>query len=149
MKVCVKECPKVGKKSECILNDLVTKCPSGVDADILAGATNVTYDTRDMMGYCVPKYQDMKDKAAAFYAEMDKSTGGSMSRYVIDLSEAWIVLMCAGLIAFFISSGYLYLLYWIAKPLIYGSMFGVLLFGILFTAFSGMQFNEAPSGSED
>ena len=150
--VCVKECPS--NKTEtiaCMINDDVSKCPILEKNKPATGNTApvVKLDTRNMLGYCVPKYSEMKEIATGFYEKLDKSTGGAMSRYIVDLMEGWWVLLIAAIIAFAASCLYLYLLKWFAKPLIYGSMFLVLLFGLLMTAFCGMQMMEAPQGSED
>ena len=101
------------------------------------------------MGYCVPKYEEMKNISVAFYQKMDKSSGGSMTRYAVDFMDGWWVIMVSALIAFLISITYLYLLKWIAKLLIFGSMFGVLLFGCLMTGFCVLQYTKAPEGSDD
>ena len=125
-------------------NSLVDKCPvlrKYVEGNPSAYTGEIVYlDTRSMMGYCVPKYEEMKGVAEQLYAQMDKSTGGSMSRYIVDLMEAWPVILASAFIAFVVSVLFLYLLQWTAKFMIYGSMFGVLGFGILLTAFLALEF---------
>jgi len=149
--VCVKECPSNKTATiACMVNDDVTECPIlESSATSTTTAPNVTLDTRNMMGYCVPKYSEMKEIASGFYEKMDKSTGGAMSRYIVDVMEGWWVILVSAVIAFLASCLYLYLLKWTAKLLIYASIFGLLFFGIMMTAFSGMQMMEAPQGSED
>ena len=74
----------------------------------------------------------MKDKAKDIYAAMSASMG-NMSRYVDDVSVSWKIILVCGVISFFITLIYLYLLRWITKPILYISLFLVFLFGALIT----------------
>lgn len=84
------------------------------------------------MGFCLPTQDAMKDKAKDIYAAMSSSMG-NMSRYVDDVSVSWKIILVCGVISFFITLIYLYLLRWITKPILYISLFLVFLFGALIT----------------
>ena len=148
--VCVKTCPKkTDVNIECMVNDDVAVCPSGPAADMASGAPVILFDTHDVMGYCIPEYDDIKEFGSQLYAQMDGSTGGAMSRYMRDIQLSWWVLLIALFLSLVVTIVYLWLLYYITKPLLYGSLIGVLLFGLLFTGFSAKQFMDAMPDTED
>ena len=68
----------------------------------------------------------------AIYKKMSE-TMGNMSRYIDDVSISWKIILVCGVISFFITLIYLYLLRWITKPILYISLFLVFLFGALIT----------------
>ena len=40
-------------------------------------------------GYCVPAYSAFEKYGKELYEVLNKKTGGSMTRYMVDLAESW------------------------------------------------------------
>lgn len=74
---------------------------------------------------------------------------GNMSRYVDDVSVSWKIILVCGVISFFITLIYLYLLRWITKPILYISLFLVFIFGALITFWCYKRATKFPEGSDD
>ena len=84
------------------------------------------------MGFCMPTQEEMKTKGEAIYTAMSASMG-NMTRYMDDVGTSWKIILVCGIISFFITLIYLYLLRWITKPILYISLFLVFIFGALIT----------------
>ena len=66
------------------------------------------------MGFCMPTQEEMKTKGEAIYTAMSASMG-NMTRYMDDVGTGWKIILVCGIISFFITLIYLYLLRWITK----------------------------------
>jgi hypothetical protein len=74
---------------------------------------------------------------------------GNMARYLEDISISWPIILVCGVISFFVTLIYLYLLRWITKPILYISLFLVFLFGALITFWCYNIGSKYPEGSDD
>lgn len=59
---------------------------------------------------------------------MNKQMGG-FGKYMADLKESWALILVMSLFSFFVTLGYLALLRWITKPLLYVSLFLIFIVG--------------------
>jgi choline transporter-like protein 2/4/5 len=117
--VCVKTCP-VGldltspTKVECLINDDVAACPY------------MTYDTFTLLGYCLPEPASAKDTFDKITASMNESN--PLTTALLDLVRSWKLIAAMSGVVFLTTFLYVFLLQWIAKPLLYISLVVLLLF---------------------
>jgi hypothetical protein len=92
------------------------------------------HNTQNVMGFCFPSTEDLKDTAEtianAIYASLDESVGG-FTKYMVDLQESWQLILLMGFMSFIITLIYMFLLKWITKPVLYVSLFLIFIFGAL------------------
>lgn len=105
------------------------------------------YDTYVLAGFCIPDLEksDYKDE---FYKQLNKQMGG-FSKYMHDLKESWQLILVMGIASLVITLIYLFLLRWITKPLLYVSLFLILIFGALVTVWCFRRMGEFPEGTDD
>ena len=139
--VCVKKCPKKGENVDF---KPASEYPKG-DKELTPWNQ---YDTEDLMGFCMPTQEEMKTKGKAIYAAMSASMG-NMSRYLDDVTISWKIILVVGILSFFITLAYLYLLRWITKPILYISLFIVFIMGVLITVWCYNRAQLYPEGSDD
>jgi hypothetical protein len=101
------------------------------------------------MGYCVPTYTELKENGAAIYEKLNSMAGGSMTRYMYDVYEAWPALLVMTFGSAVITIVFLALLGYIMAPLIYICLLLMLAGGACFTGFCFMKWNEYPAESDD
>ena len=121
----------------------VGRCPGGLGSKI------IPFNTKAVMGYCIPEWSEVKDLGTAIIEKFDEMAGGAMTRYVYDLYESWPVLLGMSFASLLITIMYLYILQCCIGPILYTSIFVVFICGIGFTAFSFMKWSEFPEGSND
>jgi len=148
--VCVKECPKMNKAVEYMETSRYKKKPSGIYEKMMTQELDnwTQYDTQDVMGFCFPTQEVMKTKGKEVYKIMSAKMG-NMSRYMDDVSISWKIILVGGVISFFITLIYLYLLKWITKPILYISLFLVFIFGALITFWCYKRSTNYPPESDD
>jgi hypothetical protein len=125
----VKECPdgvtseKIasGAKIECMINNDVKVCPSYSSSIFM----NTTYHFK----YCIPRTDKAEAIIKEMYKELDESIGGFGS-YINDIKDAWLVLVVMSFVAFIVTLGYVWLLKYFTKPLLYSSLIMIFLLGI-------------------
>lgn len=119
--VCVKECPdgvtveKIasGGKVDCLLNNDVSECPSYTDSMFMN--TTLQYN------YCIPRTDKAEAIVKEMYKELDESIGG-FGNYINDIKDAWFILLVMSIVAFLVTIGYVWLLKFATKPLLYSSL---------------------------
>ena len=142
--VCAEKCPKKGDK----VNYTPTKFYVKDSKNSKELDNWQKYDTQDLMGFCFPDETYMKEKGKDVYKILTDKMG-NMSRYVEDVGISWKIILVVGILSFFITLIYLYLLRWITKPILYISLFLVFIFGALITFWCFNRAQEYPEGSDD
>jgi len=74
---------------------------------------------------------------------------GSFGKYMTDLVEGWKIILVMSFGSLFITLIYLCLLRWITKPILFTSLFLILILGALVTAWCYLEMNKFPEGSDD
>lgn len=80
----------------------------------------------DLDTFCLPDYDAAKDWVQGFY---EKYGGDKISQWVTDLIAVWWITLAAAGISFVLGFIYMFLLKWLAKPIVYISI--VLIFVLL------------------
>jgi hypothetical protein len=106
-----------------------------------------TYDTYVIAGFCVPNLEN-SGYEKQFMEQLDKQAGG-FGKYMHDLKESWKLILAMGAASLVVTLIYLFLLRWITKPLLYVSLFLILIFGGLVTAWCFKRMGEVPTGTDD
>jgi len=127
--VCVKECPAdSGVTPECKPNSEREECPEAQYGTVVQGT------------FCVPAKDDVKE----IFQQVYKAIGAesNFGKYMADLQKCWksMAAMCG--MTFFVALGYIFLLKWITKPLLYVSMVAILVSFILLGGWSWMRYTE-------
>lgn len=124
--LCVSECPvnvpapgdfTKSFKVKCIVNNDEKSCPTAL------------YNTTLVFGYCLPEYDSTVELIKTVFAEMNNQA--NFSQYFIEIGEVWKLMIVMCFVALILSVIYVFLLRWIAKPLIYVSLFAIFLLGLL------------------
>lgn len=124
--VCVSECPKNvpmpgdfggGFNVKCIPNNDEEDCPRAM------------YNTSLVFGYCLPEMNSTVELIKQVYEQMNNEA--NLSQYFIDIQECWQVMLVMCFVTLVITIIYVFLLRWIAKPLIYVSLFAIFIIGVL------------------
>jgi hypothetical protein len=102
---------------DCLPNNDVSSCP------------RPTLNTTALASLCVPAAGSAKDVVAALYKALGE--GGDLSTQVVNLLEAKNPLIIMAFVVFLSTLAYIYLLRFLAKPVLYISMFALFLFGAL------------------
>jgi hypothetical protein len=126
--VCVKKCPEdvtsetigKGETIECMVNQDVPECPKH--------SLSIFMNTTERYNYCIPKTDKAEAIVKEMYKELDESVGG-FGNYVNDIKIAWLVMLVMAIVSFLITIGYVYLLKYFTKPLLYTSLFLIFLLG--------------------
>jgi amino acid transporter len=139
--VCVKKCPKEGDSVEYLVNNKY-----GVGNRELAGAWE--YNTDTYLGFCFPHADKITDTVAKVFEEMNKELG-TYAKYVNDIVNGWPIILIVGLLSLAITVGYMYILKWITKIVMFTSLFLILVLGVLVTLWNFRQMSLYPEGSED
>lgn len=63
---------------------------------------------------------------------------------MVDIQETWQLIIVMGIISFIITIIYMYLLKWITKPVLYVSLFLILIFGALVTVWCLQRMTQYP-----
>ena len=80
------------------------------------------------MGFCIPDMKDVEKVAKPMLKQMSDQVGG-FSKYMVDIQESWKLILVMGIASMFITLIYMFLLKWITKPILYVSLFLILIFG--------------------
>ena len=127
--VCVKECPTgvatMGSikaavstvKLDCLTNNDVSKCP------------NAPIDTNPVGSLCLPDPKKAKETIVKLYKAFGENE--NLTQYIIQIVDAKVPLLIMLAVVFVVTIAYIYLLRFIAKPVLYISMFAIFLFGVL------------------
>jgi len=89
---------------------------------------------------CIPTKEVGAELFNTIIAEVDKKTGAV--KYLVELGEVWEVLLGMAVATIFISLLYIGLLKWITKPLLYTSMFIILVGFVLLGGWCWMKKDE-------
>lgn len=112
---CVKSCPKnFSQVADCYIGNRTGK----TSCDI-AYFSSYKYLNR----YCLPNLSNMTKITKELLGNIADSDAG---RYMGDLARAWWVLLVVGFISTTLAFGYLFLLKWFAKPIIFTSFVSIL-----------------------
>lgn len=138
--MCVKECPtEYGPDAD----DLKCKMPeSDEECDITP-----TYPSIISYSYCLPTDEFLKDVGGAFLDAMNKQN--NFASYAAEIADAGIGLLYMALATFVISFIYIMLLRWITKPLLYVSLFVILLCFIGLGVFGWMKKEEYKEAEDE
>jgi hypothetical protein len=74
---------------------------------------------------------------------------GSFGKYMVDIQESWKLIIVMGIASMIITLIYMFLLKWITKPILYVSLFLILIFGGLVTAWCVQRMQQYPKDSDD
>jgi len=115
--LCVKECPtnaptlsegisidQLGSV-ECMLNTDYSSCPYK------------QYNTNQLLGFCLPEISSTLDQLSAVAEQMGQAD--NLTTIIVSASKTWTLVLYMGFAAFFITLLYVFILRWIAKPLLY------------------------------
>ena len=105
------------------------------------------YDTELLFGYCLPSRETAKDVLLIVSEELNSKA--NFGKYFAEITECWetLAIMAGGTVV--ISIVYIFLLKWITKPLLYTSMFIILIMFILLGAWSWTKQFDYDAGSDD
>lgn len=114
---CVTGCPTAKDETVvCRANRQVTTCPDTADY-----VTKLYLDR-----FCLPNPEEYKEYAQKIIQSV---TGEKVAKYVGDIAKAWQVILGLGIGSAVLALIYLFLLRWVAKPLLYISF--LLIFALL------------------
>ena len=136
--VCVKKCPSEenGLLTDCYKNtDYPTICP-------IAG-----YDTKKLITYCVPEYDSAKEGVKELYNTLDEKYG--FASHLQDLAAAWKPIVIMGCATIVVTLLYVWLLKYITKPFLYGSLLAVQVLLILAGYWLFKKRDEYPADSDN
>lgn len=74
---------------------------------------------------------------------------GTFSRYVNDIVYGWKIILIVGLLSLVITVGYMYILKWITKCVMFTSLFLILVVGVLVSVWNFFQMYTYPATSDD
>lgn len=100
------------------------------------------------MGFCTPSKEDLKEQAALMQKSMNKSIG-SFTKYMSDLAESWKIILVMAFVSMIVTLIYLFLLRWITKPILYISLFLILILGVLVSVWCFQTMQEHDEDSDD
>jgi hypothetical protein len=107
------------------------------------------FDTQAVGGYCIPAWSALATVGKDLYKLLDTKSGGTLSKYMVDLAESWKVLAGMAFGTLVITILYIVLLRWITKILLYTSLVGLLLFGSAFAGWNIWKYTQAAPNSVD
>lgn len=113
-----------------------------------------TYDTKDVMGFCFPSSDTLKDKAndLKVEAEANKQMSeamGNFARYTNDAVISYPLIIIMVFLSLLFTVAYMYILKWITKPVLYFSLFFVFIMGGLITYWCFKKAQTYPVDSDD
>ena len=126
--VCVKECPTglaepgspgalLNPKLECLTNNDVSECPQA------------PIDTVAVGSLCLPDPGKAKEAMIKLYKAFGENE--NLTQYIVQVVDAKYPLLVMAGVVFVVTIAYIYLLRFIAKPVLYLSMFAIFVFGVL------------------
>ena len=115
------------------------QCP-GYESEM----ANVFYNTTATFNYCVPNADEAKEVLKEIFKELDDNIGG-FGNYIIDIKDAWLVLLFMAFVAPCITVFYVWLLKTATKPLLYTSLVLIFLFGCATGYFAYLETQAMPN----
>jgi len=115
--LCVKECPTNApsltegvsieslEQIDCLLNSDYSSCPYK------------QYNTNQLLGFCLPEISSTIEQLSAVAEQMGQTD--NLTTLIVSASKTWTLMIYMAIGVFFITLLYVFVLQWIAKPLLY------------------------------